>query len=65
MGTYLAAQWLRLRASTAGGVGSIPGRIPHAAQRGQTKITKKKEGLWIEEREPPRFRQVTPGTGRL
>ena len=34
-GTSLAVQWLRLRASTAGGVGSIPGRgtkIPHTAQ---------------------------------
>ena len=32
------AQWLRIRASTAGGMGSIPGqgnKIPHAAWRGQ------------------------------
>ena len=32
-GTSLAVQWLRLRASTAGGTGSTPGRgtkIPHA-----------------------------------
>ena len=37
-GTSLAVQWLRLHASTAGGMGSIPGRgtkIPHAAQRSQ------------------------------
>ena len=36
--TSLAVQWLRLRASTAGGVGSIPGwgtRIPHASQCSQ------------------------------
>ena len=33
-GTSLVVQWLRLRASTAGGEGSIPGpgtKIPHAA----------------------------------
>ena len=33
MGTSLAVQWLRLRASTAGGMGSISGwgtKIPHA-----------------------------------
>ena len=33
MGTSLAVKWLRLRASTAGGSGLIPGRgtkIPHA-----------------------------------
>ena len=36
--TALLVQWLRLRTSTAGGTGSIPGRgtkIPRAAQRGQ------------------------------
>ena len=36
--TSLAVQWLRLRASTAVGVGLIPGqgtKIPHAMQRGQ------------------------------
>ena len=39
-GTSLAVQWLRLRASTAGGTGSIPDwgtKIPHAAQSGQKK----------------------------
>ena len=39
-GTSLVVQRLRLRASTAGGTGSIPGRgtkIPHAAWRGQKK----------------------------
>ena len=38
MGTSLVVQWLRLRASTAGGTGSIPGRgtkIPNAARCGQ------------------------------
>ena len=37
-GTSLAVQWLRLGASTAGGVGLIPGRgtkIPHVAWRGK------------------------------
>ena len=36
----VAAQWLRLRTCTAGGMGSIPGRgtkIPHAAWCGQKK----------------------------
>ena len=35
LGTSLAVQWLRLHASTAGGMCSIPGRgtkIPHAVQ---------------------------------
>ena len=34
-GTSVAVQWLRLCASTAGGMGSIPGRgtkIPHATR---------------------------------
>ena len=38
-------QWLRLSASTVGGMGSIPGqgtKIPHAARCGQKK--KKMEG---------------------
>ena len=38
-GTSLADQWLRLRASTAGGMGSVPGgvtKIPHGALRSQT-----------------------------
>ena len=53
-------QWLRLHATTAGGVGSIPGRgtkIPHAGQCGQ-KIKGfvfffffKKEGETVETRE--------------
>ena len=36
--TSLVVQWLRLRGSNAGGVGSIPGwgtKIPHAAWSGQ------------------------------
>ena len=39
-GTALEVQWLRLRASTAGDTGSIPGggtRIPHATWHGQKK----------------------------
>ena len=42
-------QWLRLRASTAGGMGSIPGRgteIPHAVQWGQKLKKKKKKWCW-------------------
>ena len=38
-------QWLRLHASSAGGVHSIPGQgteIPHAAQRSQKKKKRKK-----------------------
>ena len=41
-GTSLVVRWLRLRASTAGGAGSIPGqgtKIPHASrpmQQGET-----------------------------
>ena len=45
-GTPLAVQWLRLRASTAVGTGSIPGsgtKIPHALQQG-----KKKKKLFFE-----------------
>ena len=44
-GTSLAVQWLVLRASNAGGTGSIPGwgtRIPRAAWHGQ-KIFKKEK----------------------
>ena len=36
--TSLAVQWLRLRASNTGGMGTIPGqgtKIPHAARHGQ------------------------------
>ena len=39
-GTSLGVQWLRLHASTAGGVGLIPGRgtkIPHVAKHSQNK----------------------------
>lgn len=38
LGASLEAQWLRLPASTAGGLGSIPGcetKIPHATQCGK------------------------------
>ena len=38
LGTSLAVQWLRLHASTAGGMGSIPGggtKIPQATGHGQ------------------------------
>ena len=47
LGTSLAVQRLRLRASTAGGVGLIPGRgakIPHATRHSQKK---KKEMDWM------------------
>ena len=40
MGTSLEVQWLRLHASIAGGMGSIPGggtKILHAVQPGQKK----------------------------
>ena len=47
--TSLVAQWLRLYASSAGSVGSVPGQgteIPHAVQRGRkTKIKFKKENV--------------------
>ena len=42
-GTSLVVLWLRLRASTAGGMGSIPGwgtKIPHAKQRGKKNVYK-------------------------
>ena len=45
-GTSLAVQWLRLHASTAGGMGSIPGRgtkIPHAARCGQKRSCREEE----------------------
>ena len=40
LGTFLVVQWLRLHASTAGGMGSIPGwgtKIPQAMGWGQNK----------------------------
>ena len=45
-GTSLTVQWLRLRVSTAGGMGLIPGhgiRILQAMQRSQKKLLKKKK----------------------
>ena len=42
-GTSLVVQWLRLRASNAEGMGSIPGRgtrIPHALRHHQKNPTK-------------------------
>ena len=45
-GTSLAVQWLRLRASTAGGMGLIPGqgtKIPHAARCSKNKKRHHKE----------------------
>ena len=44
LATFLAVQWLRLHASNAGGVGSIPcqgTKIPHAVWRGGKKIKNK------------------------
>ena len=49
-GTFLAVQWLRLQASTAGGVGSIPDwgtKIPRAPQHGKKKKKKKKKIYYI------------------
>ena len=46
IGTSLVAQWLRLCASNAGGVGSIPGqgtKTPHATKHDQKTRTKKKK----------------------
>ena len=43
-GTSLAVQWLRIRASTAGGAGSIPGqgtKIPRATEHSQKRKKKK------------------------
>ena len=53
LGTSLAVQWLRLRASTAGGTGSIPGwgaKIPHTTWHGQKikKIKKKKNATGLD-----------------
>ena len=48
VGTSLVVQWLKLQASSAGGVGSIPGwgsKIPHAARCGQKKKNKTRELL--------------------
>ena len=48
LGTSLAVQWLRLRASNAGGEGSIPGqgtKIPHAMWWGQKKQKEKHHDL--------------------
>ena len=48
LGTSLAVQWLRLRTSSAGGSGLIPGRgtkIPHAVRHGQGG-KKKNPPLW-------------------
>ena len=48
MGTSLAVQWLRFRASSAGGAGSIPGlgtKIPHAARPKKLKKKKKKKEI--------------------
>ena len=54
LGSFLAAQWLGLGASTSGGAGLIPGRgtkILHAAGCGQKK-EKKELGIgqdsWLE-----------------
>ena len=48
LGTSPVVQWLRLWASTAGGMGSIPGwgtKVPHAVQCGQK--TKKLIFLYV------------------
>ena len=46
LGTSLAIQWLRLRASTEGGTGLIPGwgtKIPHAMRAVWPKQTNKQQ----------------------
>ena len=53
MGNSLAVQWLGLRASTAGGMGLIPGlgiNIPHATRPKNKNKNKKKEGRESKER---------------
>ena len=55
-GTSLAVQWLRLCASNAGGIDSIPGqgtKIPHALRCGQKKVI---EGILVlQERNCPEW----------
>ena len=49
-GTSLAVQWLGLHASTARGMGSIPGRgtkILHATPRPKKKKKNKDSGAWL------------------
>ena len=48
LGTSLAAQWLRLRASTAGGLGSIPGQGTKMLQAMLFRQKKKKNLLGEE-----------------
>ena len=59
LGTSLAVQWLRLFASTAQGMGLIPGqrpKIPHATQCGQKKKKKSNSASEIVNlRQPPSF----------
>ena len=48
LGTFLVVQWLRSWASTAWGIGSIPGwgtKILHAMQHDQKQILKKRENF--------------------
>lgn len=42
---FLAAQWLALRASTAGGVGSEPGKVLQAARYGNSNNEKKEKAI--------------------
>ena len=53
-GTFLVIQWLILKASTAGGVGSFPDlratiKILHDMQHGKKKKKKKKSHWFIQE----------------
>ena len=70
-GTSLMVQWLGLRASTAGGTGSIPGqgtKIPHAARHGQKilkfKIKFKKDNSLRISHFPPKMTQRAMLTAR-
>lgn len=42
---FLAAQWLALHASTAGGVGSEPGKVLQAARYGKSNNEKKEKAI--------------------
>ena len=66
-GASLEFQWLRCHASTAGGIGSIPGqgtKIPHATQSSQKKKRKQISG-WKGEIQEGRPWKIWPGLQNL